>query len=142
MGARVGLDDLPDVWDRLRAVARLRADDATAFAAVAATFKRVGNIVQKARDDGHAIDPALPDIGALEHAAERDLLELVRGVGDAASHDDTLAQVVALRPAVDRFFDDVMVMVDDVLLRSARLALLGALEGRLSSVADFTRLQA
>jgi hypothetical protein len=33
------------------------------------------------------------------------------------------------------------VMVEDARLRSARLALLGALEGRLSNVADFTRLQ-
>jgi glycyl-tRNA synthetase beta chain len=49
--------------------------------------------------------------------------------------------VVAIRPAVDAFFNDVMVMVDDVRLRSARLALLGAIEARLSNVADFTRLQ-
>jgi glycyl-tRNA synthetase beta chain len=141
IGARGGLDDLPDVWDRLRAVARLRAGDPTAFAAVAATFKRVGNIVKKAREDGHAVAVALPEAGELAHATERDLLERVRGLGAAADHDATLLQVVALRPAVDRFFDDVMVMVEDARLRSARLALLAAVEARLSNVADFTRLQ-
>jgi glycyl-tRNA synthetase beta chain len=141
MGARGGLDDLPDVWDRLRAVARQRAGDPAGFAAVAAAFKRVGNIVKKAREDGHAVVAALPAAEELEHAAERDLLELVQGLGAAADHDATLAQVVALRPAVDRFFNDVMVMVDDAKLRSARLALLGAVEAQLSNVADFTRLQ-
>jgi glycyl-tRNA synthetase beta chain len=141
IGARGGLDDLPDVWDRLRAVARLRAGDPVAFAAVAAAFKRVGNIVKKARDDGHAIGAALPAVEELEHPAERELLELVRGLGAAADHDATLASVVALRPAVDRFFNDVMVMVDHAKLRHARLALLGAVEARLSNVADFTRLQ-
>jgi glycyl-tRNA synthetase beta chain len=141
IAARGGLSDLPDVWDRLRAVARLRAGDPTGFSAVAAAFKRVGNIVKKARDDGHAVGGALPSAEELEHPAERALLEQVRGLGAAASHDATLEQVVAIRPAVDAFFNDVMVMVDDVRLRSARLALLGAIEARLSNVADFTRLQ-
>jgi glycyl-tRNA synthetase beta chain len=141
LGARRGLDDIPDVQERLLAVARLRASDAASFASVAATFKRVGNIVKKARDDGHAIPTGLPTAEELEHIAERDLLELVRSLGAADGHDATLKQVVALRPAVAAFFEDVMVMVEDARLRSARLALLGAIDERLSAVADFTRLQ-
>ncbi len=141
LGARGGVADIPDVWDRLLAVARLRGRDAASFAAVAATFKRVGNIVKKARDDGHAVPATLPVAEELEHSAERDLLELVRSLGRSDDHDTTLQQVVALRPAVAAFFDDVMVMVDDARLRSARLALLGAIDERLGAVADFTRLQ-
>ena len=49
--------------------------------------------------------------------------------------------MVALKPAVDRFFDDVMVMADNQRLRAARLGLLGSIVARLSAVADFTRLQ-
>jgi glycyl-tRNA synthetase beta chain len=141
MGARGGIADVPDVWDRLRAVAALRESDRAAFLAVAATFKRVGNIVKKARDDGLVVGASLPDADVLEAPAETALLGLVRDLGDAVTHEATLAQVVALRPAVDRFFDDVMVMAQEERLRSARLALLGALEARLTKVADFTRLQ-
>jgi glycyl-tRNA synthetase beta chain len=141
VAARGGLADLPDVWERVLAVASLRAKDSEAFAAVAAAFKRVGNIVKKARDDGHVIADVLPGVDELEHPAERELLDLVREPGADDTHATTLQQVVALRPAVDRFFNDVMVMVDDAKLRSARLALLGAIESRLTNVADFTRLQ-
>jgi glycyl-tRNA synthetase beta subunit len=47
-----------------------------------------------------------------------------------------------MKPVVDRFFDGAMVMVDDVNLRAARLALLGSIVHRLVDVCDFTRLQA
>jgi glycyl-tRNA synthetase beta chain len=145
MGAKAGVDDLPDVWARVLALATLRAKDTAAFAQAGALLKRVGNIVKKARDEGVAIGVALPDPATLELEAERDLCTAVeRFVGPQADtgHGHTLAEAIALRPLVTRFFDDVMVMVDDATLRAARLALLGAIEGRLQNVADFTRLQA
>ena len=142
IAARGGLDDLPDVWRRVQAVASLRSRDPVAFSSLAATFKRVGNIVKKARDDGHAFGAAVPAEGALELPAERELAQATVTLVATGTHDDTLRQVAALRPAVDRFFDDVMVMVDDAGLRTARLSLLAAIEGCLVDVADFTRLQA
>jgi glycyl-tRNA synthetase beta chain len=45
-------------------------------------------------------------------------------------------------PAVDRFFDDVMVMADDPGLRSARLRLLRRLEGVMLQLADISELVA
>ena len=50
-------------------------------------------------------------------------------------------EVSALKPAVDRFFDDVMVMAEDRAVRENRVRLLiriGAMFGR---VADFSKLQ-
>ena len=134
------LDDLPDVQARVLALAALRAQDPVAFTGVAATFKRVSNIVKKAREEGNVVADVVPTI-ELELEAERDLRDAVAALSADSSHEDTLRQVVALKPAVDRFFDDVMVMVDDATLRAARLALLGAIVARLSAVADFTRLQ-
>jgi glycyl-tRNA synthetase beta chain len=46
-----------------------------------------------------------------------------------------------LRPAVDRFFDEVMVMVDDEQLKNNRLALLDQLLQSFRMVADFSRIQ-
>ena len=46
------------------------------------------------------------------------------------------AEWLALREPVDRFFADVMVMVDDQTLREARLALLGTLKRQIVQFAD------
>jgi glycyl-tRNA synthetase beta chain len=46
-----------------------------------------------------------------------------------------------LREAVDGFFDKVMVMTDDAVLRRNRLALLARLNGLFLRAADFSRLQ-
>jgi glycyl-tRNA synthetase beta chain len=141
LAARGGLDNLPDVWRRVQAVAAMRQQDVAGFAALAATFKRVGNIVKKARDEQQTFSPTVPAEEALELPAERELAQAATTLVATDSHAETLRQVAALRPAVDRFFDDVMVMVDDPALRQARLSLLAAIEGRLVDVADFTRLQ-
>ena len=50
-------------------------------------------------------------------------------------------ELAELRPAVDRFFDEVMVMVDDETLRHNRLALLDQLLQSFRLVADFSRIQ-
>lgn len=141
LAARGGADDLPDVWRRVQAVAAMRQQDVAGFAALAATFKRVGNIVKKAREEKQAFAPTVPAEEALELPAERELAQAATTLVATDSHAETLRQVAALRPAVDRFFDNVMVMVDDPALRQARLSLLAAIEGRLVDVADFTRLQ-
>lgn len=141
IAARGGLDDLPDVWRRVEAVASMRQQDVAGFSALAATFKRVGNIVKKARDEGQVFSASVPAEEALELTAERELARAATTLVATDSHKDTLNQVAALRPAVDRFFDDVMVMAEDAGLRQARLSLLAAIEGRLVDVADFTRLQ-
>ena len=52
-----------------------------------------------------------------------------------------LNQLAELRPAVDRFFDEVMVMVDDERLKDNRLALLEQLLQSFRKVADFSRIQ-
>ena len=45
-----------------------------------------------------------------------------------------------LRPAIDKFFDKVMVMVEDEPLRANRLALLGTLVKEFSTIADFSEM--
>ena len=52
-----------------------------------------------------------------------------------------LNELASLRPVVDQFFDDVMVMVDDPAIKANRLALLGRLLNCFRQVADFSRIQ-
>ncbi|MCH6566432.1 MAG: glycine--tRNA ligase subunit beta, partial [Proteobacteria bacterium] len=52
-----------------------------------------------------------------------------------------LNELAKLRPAVDRFFDQVMVMVDDESIKNNRLALLAQMSSCFRRVADFSRIQ-
>lgn len=147
-----GHDDLPDVEARTVALASLRAKDLDAFIRLAATFKRVGNILSKARADGLSPSEADASATVLVEAAEKQLFEEVaaaeerargaaRGKDLVGRYGQLLEQVVALKPHVDKFFDDVLVMAEDEKLRRARLGLLKRVEDMLTQVADFTRVQ-
>jgi glycyl-tRNA synthetase beta chain len=55
-------------------------------------------------------------------------------------YEAALLEIAKLRPAIDRFFDKVMVMVDDAVLRANRLALLQTLIKSFSTIADFSEI--
>jgi glycyl-tRNA synthetase beta chain len=57
--------------------------------------------------------------------------------GDFAA---ALLALATAKPAVDRYFDDVMVMVDDPAIRANRLALLRSVAATMNRVADISRL--
>jgi glycyl-tRNA synthetase beta chain len=112
-------------------------------ASLTAANKRIANILKKSASSASAtIDTAL--LGA---APERALhAELVRhtptadaalACGDYRGAFTVLAQ---LKPAVDAFFDGVMVNDPDAKLRDNRLALLGAVRALFTRIADLSRL--
>ena len=51
-----------------------------------------------------------------------------------------LMALATTRPAVDRFFDDVLVMADDPAVRANRLALLRGVAQTMNRVADISKL--
>ena len=55
-------------------------------------------------------------------------------------YEAALVEISKLRPAVDLFFDKVMVMVDDERVRANRLALLQKLLDNFSTIADFSEI--
>jgi glycyl-tRNA synthetase beta chain len=113
---------------------------------LAAANKRIGNILKKS--DGVAagapIDPAL-----LFEPAEQSLAAALAATRPVAeqffAHGDYTGMLKSLAPLklpVDKFFDDVMVNVDDQKLRANRLALLAALRAEMNRVADLSLLAA
>ncbi len=127
---------------RLAAVAEFR--QLPEAAALAAANKRIQNLLKKAGAIGEAVDVAL-----LQEDAERDLHRVlleIRPRVEASLADldytEALRVLAGTRAAVDRFFDEVMVMVEEPLLRGNRLALLGQLARILNSVADIGQLAA
>jgi len=140
-----GLDDVSTVRPRLRALDGLR--QSADFAPLAAAFKRVANIVRK--QGGELASDAAVDAARLELPAERALHAAVLAVAQAAQvaveegrYPDALRHLAVIKPQVDAFFDDVMVMVDDVAVRHNRLALLRSCARLFEQVADFARIQA
>ena len=65
-------------------------------------------------------------------------MDAALAAGDMAG---ALVRLAALGPAVDAFFDGVMVMAEDAAVRRNRLALLRALGARVARVADIAALQ-
>jgi glycyl-tRNA synthetase beta chain len=133
--------DLTDFDRRIRAVVEFaKLSEAQALAAA---NKRIGNILRQAgAASAGAIDPALIEPGAEQSLAEA----LARAEADAGplvkarDYVGLLKRLAALRDPVDRFFDGVMVMVDDAPTRANRLNLLGRLRGQVLRVADISLL--
>jgi len=48
--------------------------------------------------------------------------------------------IAAMRPEVDRFFEQVMVMAENEAVRNNRLALLGELLREFTTIADFSEM--
>jgi len=69
-------------------------------------------------------------------AAREDIIPLI----EERAYGVAMRRLAELRTPVDAFFDDVMVMADDVALRTNRLALLADLRALLVGVADISRL--
>jgi glycyl-tRNA synthetase beta chain len=140
-------DRLDDIVQRLEAVQAFAALPESA--SLAAANKRITNILKKNEEALAAVGEAGVNASLLQDAAEINLNAAVIRVlpeidaafnqGDFAGTLKTLAQ---LKEEVDAFFNDVMVMAEDVALRNNRLALLSSLHGMMNRVADISKLAA
>ena len=59
---------------------------------------------------------------------------------DYGEFSSALEKMGEIKPAVDDFFDNVMVMVEDPALRDNRLCLLRDISGLFSDLADFSKI--
>jgi glycyl-tRNA synthetase beta chain len=131
-----------DLDARIRAVTAFR--QLPEAQSLAAANKRIGNILKKAEQaiPDH-VDPARFTDKAEQALATK--IETLAGVVTplfaARDYAAALKELAALRPEVDTFFDEVMVMADDPAVRSNRLALLKQLSGLFLKVADLGQLQ-
>lgn len=111
---------------------------------LAAANKRIGNILKKAEE---AI-PDTVDPDRFTDDAEKALSAKIDTMAAAVAplfadrnYEAALKELAALRPEVDTFFDEVMVMADDPAVRTNRLALLKRLSSLFLEVADLGQLQ-
>jgi glycyl-tRNA synthetase beta chain len=108
-------------------------------------FNRPSNLARKLPDDAPSapVDPAL-FLEAAEVALHEAWLETDARAAEqsaAGEHYDVLTTLASIRPAVDRFFDDVLVMVEDEAVRLNRLRLLDGIAATVRRAAHLDLLQ-
>ncbi len=129
-----------DFHRRLQAVQKFRT--LPEAESLAAANKRIANILRKsdmqaATTIGQLVEPAEIKLLASAEQAEKDVTPLLA----TADYQAALNRLASLRNDVDSFFDDVMVMCDDLDLRAKRLALLTKLSKLFLQIADISKLQ-
>jgi glycyl-tRNA synthetase beta chain len=137
-------DDVVDSIARAEAVTKVRPSPD--FESISVAFKRIKNILRQADATGKQRATAL-DLSLIEESAERELAARIPQVAEQVAalrqrkrYERALTEISKLRPAVDSFFDKVMVMVEDERIRANRLALLATLLGEFSTIADFSEI--
>lgn len=137
--------DLVDLFNRASAVQSIRSSED--FEALCAAAKRIRNILTKSAT-ANDWSPGDVDRARLEPGLEIELYEAYRSVAEeadrlatAGSYSDALRVISTLRPAVDRFFDKVLVMVENPDVRQNRLRLLEGLNQLFSGIADLSQIE-
>jgi len=140
----VDSDDVVDGAARAEAVSKVRGS--ADFESISSAFKRMKNILRQAAEKTKVIAMRVDPAG-LQEESERELAALipqtvarVEKLRAARDYEGALLEIAKLRPAIDKFFDKVMVMVDDEHLRANRLALLQTVVKEFSTIADFSEI--
>jgi glycyl-tRNA synthetase beta chain len=135
------IDNIPYVWKRARALLSLKNN--TVFEPLAAAFKRIVNILRRTE----AVAPEQMNPQLFVESAESNLYQayleatsLVAQQIETGEFEAALQTISALGNPVDRFFEDVMVMTEDGVLRRNRLSLLTRIASLFGQIADFSKL--
>jgi glycyl-tRNA synthetase beta chain len=143
-------DDVVDAVARAEAVTNAgNSNQAKDLAAVCFSFKRIKNILKQADERGISI-PDHPDERLMGEVTTAEASLWKNGVVDLGAnyltwrelkdYNSAISAAAYLRPLLERFFDEVMVMVDDERVRANRLAILGKLYQDFSTIADFSEI--
>lgn len=111
---------------------------------LAAANKRISNILKK----NNETLPASIDKKLLEEKAERELAEKLIDIQQTLDplfsnkhYSAALTELATLRDSIDTFFDQVMVMTDDLAIKLNRLCLLQSVNELFLVIADISKLQ-
>jgi len=140
---RAGSDDLVDARRRLEALRAIRKS--RNFEPLTASFKRIRKILEKAAIPAGEAQAVSTDLfeGDAErglHAAMHAAAPHVKEQKRVGHFKEALETIAALRPDIDKFFEQVMVMAEDEAVRRNRLALLAQLLREFTTIADFSEI--
>ena len=140
---RAGSDDLVDARKRLDALRVIRKSKN--FEPLTVSFKRIRKILEKAPVPSG--EPQRIAAELFENEAERGLYKAMQAAAPRVNEQtrgghfrEALETIAALRPEIDKFFEQVMVMAENELVRKNRLALLAELLREFTTIADFSEM--
>jgi glycyl-tRNA synthetase beta chain len=139
-----GLTTVTDAVARAQALTEVRGSED--LVAISTAFKRIKNILRQAAEKQDQYGQSIA-IDALAEPAERHLYEeMVRVVPQVEAlrasrqYLEALELIATLRPAIDDFFDRVMVMAPEAHLRRNRLTVIASVLSDFSRIADFSEI--
>ncbi|MDP6087298.1 MAG: glycine--tRNA ligase subunit beta [Nitrospinota bacterium] len=138
LDARTGSCDVLDAKLRLKALSAIAEEED--FEPLTTTFKRVMNIIPEENLGEVREDLFQDEAEKALNMAFQERGERIRSRIENQEFSDALREIASLRPAVDKFFDDVLVMAEDADLRNNRLSLLASIGGLFAQVADFRKI--
>lgn len=134
----VNFDNVNDCLVRIEAIIKISREPA--FSVLAASYKRIRNIIKENRQTNVSKE-------LFEHDAEAKLYSLFLEVGEEMEqfisqkeYYQALEEMLKMKEPVDTFFDEVMVMSEDPAIRQNRLNLLTALGDLILQVGDISKL--
>ena len=110
---------------------------------LAAAYKRISNILRKsAADEEFSIDDINAQLDEEKHLLSEvsSISGSVRSLSAAGDYAAALDQLAGLKPAVDAFFDQVMVMDENPAVRRSRLALVAEVRALFQNIANISAL--
>lgn len=137
--------NLCDLRARVEALSEIRGRED--FDSLAASFKRIKNILRKSGINPESAHPEIhrelfgqPEEEDLDREVQRVRASIV-SLREAGNYTAILKMIAGLRPAVDRFFDKVLVNAEDEALRQNRFNLLLSLYREFIQIVDLSELQ-
>lgn len=127
------LVDLCDYVERVKFVSKIITEPA--FLSVNESANRITRII-----GSNAIEAKYIDDGLWKHEAEKELYHGIKSVSEE-SYVTLYECLKTVNPAVEKFFEDVLVMDKDEKIKQNRLAMLNMLKKKYEIIADFSALQ-
>jgi glycyl-tRNA synthetase beta chain len=139
-----GADDVVDAVARANAISEVRSS--AYFESISVAFKRIKNILSQALERKYRIETGgLAEL--LQSKEAEELLLAANAIGPefkkfrmSKDYVAALQVMSTLRNPIDRFFDSVMVMVEDEETRAHRLGLVQEFVRNFSTIADFSEI--
>ena len=126
--AKNPLCDLSDYVARVKAVAKMNSPE---------LLESANRIIRILKEPVYA--KVNKDL--FKHESEGMLFDAINGMPETDNYDEYLSQLNALVPSITAFFDNVLVMDNDVNVKNNRLGMLTILKEKLEKLCDFSKIQ-
>ena len=136
----VGLDDIYDLKVRAEKINKYMLENDELLSEVLTTFNRVINLANKATSKEIKRDLFVEEEELELYDTFNRIEESVTDFISKKAYDKALEQFITLKAPVDKFFDHVMVMVEDEQIRENRLSLLAKISEKMLMICDLSKL--